>query len=137
MHQGIGFLVGLILLTILAGSTLWAGEPPGDVTCVIWNTASEGERLMYAVGYSVGATVAAATAGSRLARDGLAREILMYLLPDNYRFGEIAAEVDTSCSLAAAGNKSIMSVLEGIAREKNAALIYQHENQPYEQFFKK
>ena len=67
----------------------------------------------------------------------LAREVLMYLLPDNYRFGEIAAEVDTSCSLAAAGNKSIMSVLEGIAREKNAALIYQHENQPYEQFFKK
>ena len=101
MHQGIGFLVGLILLTILAGSTLWAGEPPGDVTCAIWNTASEGERLMYAVGYSVGATFAAATAGSRLARDGLAREILMYLLPDNYRFGEIAAEVDTSCSLAA------------------------------------
>ena len=137
MRQGIGFLVGLILLTILAGSTLWAGEPPGDVTCAIWNTASEGERLMYAVGYSVGATFAAATAGSRLARDGLAREILMYLLPDNYRFGEIAAEVDTSCSLAAAGNKSIMSVLEGIAREKNAALIYQHENQPYEQFFKK
>ena len=36
---------------------------------------------MYAVGYSVGATFAAATAGSRLARDGLAREVLMYLLP--------------------------------------------------------
>ena len=136
MRLGIGFLVGLILLA-MRGSTLWAGEPPGDVTCAIWNTASEGERLMYAVGYSVGATFAAATAGSRLARDGLAREILMYLLPDNYRFGEIAAEVDTSCSLAATGNKSIMSVLEGIAHEKNAALIYQHENQPYEQFFKK
>ena len=57
MHRGIGFLIGLIFLTILTGSRLWADEPPGDVTCAIWNSASEGERLMYAVGYSVGATV--------------------------------------------------------------------------------
>jgi len=43
-----------------------------------------------------------------------------------------------ACSLAVvAGNKSIMTVLEDIAREKNSALIYQHENQPYEEFFKK
>ena len=61
----------------------------------------------------------------------------MYLLPENYRFGGIVLEVDASCSLAVAGNKSIMTVLEDMAREKNAALIYQHENQPYEQFFKK
>ena len=137
MHQGIGFLIGLILLTILAGSTLWADEPPGDVTCAIWNNASEGERLMYAVGYSVGATYAAATAGLQTEKKELVREVLMYLLPENYRFGAIVLEVDTSCSLAVAGNKSIMTVLEHIAREKNAALIYQHENQPYEQFFKK
>ena len=137
MHRGIGFLIGLILLTILTGSRLWADEPPGDVTCAIWNNASEGERLMYAVGYSVGATYAAATAGLQLEKKELVREVLMYLLPENYRFGGIVLEVDTSCSLAVAGNKSIMTVLEGIAREKNAALIYQHENQPYEQFFKK
>ncbi|MCM3905494.1 MAG: hypothetical protein ND866_27690 [Pyrinomonadaceae bacterium] len=137
MHQGIGFLIGLILLTILAGSTLWAAEPPGDVTCAIWNSASEGERLMYAVGYSVGATYAAATAGLQTEKKELVREVRMYLLPENYRFGGIVLEVDAKCSLAVAGNKSIMTVLEDIAREKNAALIYQHENQPYEQFFKK
>jgi hypothetical protein len=137
MHRGIGFLIGLILLTILTGSRLWADEPPGDVTCAIWNNASEGERLMYAVGYSVGATYAAATAGLQLEKKELVREVLMYLLPENYRFGAIVLEVDTSCGLAVAGNKSIMTVLEHIAREKNAALIYQHENQPYEQFFKK
>ena len=137
MHRGIGFLIGLILLTILTGSRLWADEPPGDVTCAIWNNASEGERLMYAVGYSVGATYAAATAGLQLEKKELVREVLMYLLPENYRFGAIVLEVDTSCGLAVAGNKSIMTVLEDIAREKNAALIYQHENQPYEQFFKK
>ena len=137
MHRGIGFLIGLILLTILTGSRLWADEPPGDVTCAIWNNASEGERLMYAVGYSVGATYAAATAGLQLEKKELVREVLMYLLPENYRFGGIVLEVDASCGLAVAGNKSIMTVLEDIAREKNAALIYQHENQPYEQFFKK
>jgi predicted alpha/beta-fold hydrolase len=137
MHRGIGFLIGLILLTILTGSRLWADEPPGDVTCAIWNSATEGERLMYAVGYSVGATYAAATAGLQLEKKELVREVLMYLLPENYRFGAIVLEVDTSCGLAVAGNKSIMTVLEHIAREKNAALIYQHENQPYEQFFKK
>jgi predicted alpha/beta-fold hydrolase len=137
MHRGIVFLIGLIFLTILTGSGLWADEPPGDVTCAIWNNASEGERLMYAVGYSVGATYAAATAGLQLEKKELVREVLMYLLPENYRFGAIVLEVDTSCGLAVAGNKSIMTVLEHIAREKNAALIYQHENQPYEQFFKK
>jgi hypothetical protein len=137
MHRGIGFLIGLILLMILTGSRLWADEPPGDVTCAIWNSATEGERLMYAVGYSVGATYAAATAGLQLEKKELVREVLMYLLPENYRFGAIVLEVDTSCGLAVAGNKSIMTVLEHIAREKNAALIYQHENQPYEQFFKK
>jgi len=131
-------LIGLILLTILTGSRLWADEPPGDVTCAIWNSASKGERLMYAVGYSVGATYAAATtAGLQLEKKELVREVLMYLLPENYRFGAIVLEVDTSCGLAVAGNKSIMTVLEHISREKNAALIYQHENQPYEQFFKK
>jgi hypothetical protein len=93
---------------------------------------------MYAVGYSVGATYAAATtAGLQLEKKELVREVLMYLLPENYRFGAIVLEVDTSCGLAVAGNKSIMTVLEHISREKNAALIYQHENQPYEQFFKK
>ena len=137
MHRGIGFLIGLILLMILTGSRLWADEPPGDVTCAIWNSATDGERLMYAVGYSVGATYAAATAGLQLEKKELVREVLMYLLPENYRFGAIVLEVDTSCGLAVAGNKSIMTVLEHIAREKNAALIYQHENQPYEQFFKK
>jgi predicted alpha/beta-fold hydrolase len=137
MHRGIVFLIGLIFLTILTGSGLWADEPPGDVTCAIWNNASEGERLMYAVGYSVGATYAAATAGLQLEKKELVREVLMYLLPENYRFGAIVLEVDASCGLAVAGNKSIMTVLEHIAREKNAALIYQHENQPYEQFFKK
>ena len=101
------------------------------------DSATEGERLMYAVGYSVGATYAAATAGLQLEKKELVREVLMYLLPENYRFGAIVLEVDTSCGLAVAGNKSIMTVLEHIAREKNAALIYQHENQPYEQFFKK
>jgi len=30
-----------------------------------------------------------------------------------------------------------MTVLDDIAREKNAVLIYQHENQKYEQFFEK
>ena len=137
MHRGIGFLFCVILLTILTGSRLWADEPPGDVTCAIWNSASEGERLMYAVGYSVGATYAAATAGLQLEKKELVREVLMYLLPENYRFGAIVLEVDTSCSIAVAGNKSIMTVLEDIAREKNAALIYQRENQPYDQFFKK
>ena len=137
MHRGIGFLIGLIFLTILTGSRLWADEPPGDVTCAIWNSASEGERLMYAVGYSVGATYAAATAGLQLEKKELVREVLMYLLPENYRFGGIVLEVDALCSLAVAGNKSIVTILEDIAREKNAALIYQHENQPYEQFFKK
>jgi predicted alpha/beta-fold hydrolase len=138
MHRGIFFLIiGVKLLTILAGSTLWASEAPGDVTCAIWNSASDGERLMYAVGYSVGATYAAATAGSQLSKKELVREVLMYLLPENYRFGAIVSEVDISCSLAVAGNKSIMTVLEDMAREKNAALIYQRENQPYEQFFKK
>ena len=80
---------------------------------------------------------AAATAGLQLEKKELVREVLMYLLPENYRFGGIVLEVDALCSLAVAGNKSIMTVLEDIAREKNAALIYQHENQPYEQFFKK
>ena len=41
-------------------------EPSGDVTCAIWNSTSERERFMYAVGYSVGATYAAATAGPPL-----------------------------------------------------------------------
>ena len=137
MHGGIGFHVGVILLTILAGSTLKAGQPPGDVTCAIWNRASDGEKLMYAVGYSVGATHAAATAGVRFEKDGLAREILMHLLPENYRFGAIVLEVDASCGLAAASDKSIMTVLDDIAREKNAVIIYQRENQEYEQFFEK
>jgi hypothetical protein len=116
MHRGIGLLFCGILLTILTGSRLWADEPPGDVTCAIWNSASEGERLMYAVGYSVGATYAAATAGLQLEKKELVREVLM--LPENYRFGAIVLEVDTSCGLAVAGNKSIMTVLEHIAREK-------------------
>lgn len=137
MHRKIVCFIGLILLTILAGSTLRAAEAPSDVTCAIWNSASEGERLMYAVGYSVGATYAASTAGLQLEKTGLVREVLIYLLPENYRFGAIVLAVDTSCSLSAAGNKSIMKVLEDIAREKNAAVIYQRENQPYEQFFKK
>jgi hypothetical protein len=94
------------LIPILAGSTLRAGEPPSDVTCAIWNRASEGEKLMYAVGYSVGATHAAATAGLRLEKDRLAREILMHLLPENYRFGSIVLEVDALCRLAAASDKS-------------------------------
>jgi hypothetical protein len=128
MHRGIGFLFCVILLTILTGSRIWADEPPADVTCAIWNSASEGERLMYAVGYSVGATYAAATAGLQLEKKELVREILLYLLPENYRFGVIVSDVDTSCGIAVAGNKSIMTVLEHIAREKNAALIYQHEN---------
>ena len=33
-----------------------------------------------------------------------------YLLPENYRFRAIVSAVDTSCSLAVAGNKSIMTV---------------------------
>ena len=72
MHRGIVFLIiGVKLLTILAGSTLGQPEAPGDVTCAIWNSASDGERLMYAVGYSVGATYAAATAGSQLEKKGI------------------------------------------------------------------
>jgi hypothetical protein len=100
MHRRISFIFGVILLTILTGSRFWADEPRGDVTCAIWNSASEGERLMYAVGYSVGATYAVATAARlRLERDGLAREVLMYLLPGNYRFGAIVLAVDSSCGL--------------------------------------
>ncbi len=137
MNRGIGFFVGITLFTILAGYILRAGEPPSDVTCTIWNRASEGEKLMYAVGYSVGATHAAATAGLKFEKDGSAREILMHLLPENYRFGAIVLEVDASCDLAVTGDKSIMTVLDDIAREKNAVLIYQHENQKYEQFFEK
>jgi hypothetical protein len=137
MCRGIGFFVGITLFTFLVGSTLRAGEPPSDITCAIWNRASEGEKLMYAVGYSVGATHAAATAGLRLEKDRLAREILMHLLPENYRFGSIVLDVDASCGLAAASDKSIMTVLDDIAREKNALLIYQYENQAYEQFFEK
>ena len=90
---------------------------------------------MYAVGYSVGATHAAATAGLRLEKDRLAREILMHLLPENYRFGSIVLEVDALYRLAAASDKSIVTVLDDIAREKNAVLIFQYENQEYEQFF--
>ena len=137
MHRGIGFHVNLILFIILAGSTLRAGEPPSDVTCPMWNRASAGEKLMYAVGYSVGATHAAATAGLRSEKDRLAREILMQLLPETYRFGSIVLDVDASRGLAAASDKSIMTVLDDIAREKNALLIYQYENQAYEQFFEK
>jgi len=84
---------------------------------------------MYAVGYSVGATHAAATAGLKFEKDGSAREILTHLLPENYRFGAIVSEVDASCDLAVTGDKSIMTVLDDIAREKHAVLIYQHENQ--------
>ncbi len=61
----------------------------------------------------------------------------MHLLPENYRFGAIVLEVDASCGLAAASDKSIMTVLDDIAREKNAVIIYQRENQEYEQFFEK
>jgi|SRR6516165_2720479 len=137
MYRGIGFFVGITLFTFLVGSTLRAGEPPSDVTCAIWNRASEGEKLMYAVGYSVGATHAAATASLRLEKDRLAREILMHLLPENYRFGSIVLEVDASCGLAAASDKSVMTVLDYIARKRNAVLIYQSGNQEYEQFFEK
>jgi hypothetical protein len=61
----------------------------------------------------------------------------MHLLPENYRFGSIVLEVDASCGLAAASDKSVMTVLDYIAREKNAVLIYQYGNQEYEQFFEK
>jgi hypothetical protein len=140
MRRGIVFVGGVILLTIWARSMLWA-EAPSDVTCGIWTSASADERLMYAVGYSVGATYAAATVaanyGPRLERPELAREILMYLLPENYRFGAIASEIDTWCRSTAADDKLIVTVLEDIAREKNAAVIDRYENQEYQQFFQK
>jgi len=81
MYRGIGFFVGITLFTFLVGSTLRAGEPPSDVTCAIWNRASEGEKLMYAVGYSVGATHAAATAGLRLEKDRLGARYLCICCP--------------------------------------------------------
>ena len=134
--------IGLFLLiTVLSNPTFLAAEAPSDVTCSVWNSASRNERLMYTVGYSVGATYAAAKVaagyGARLEKPGLAREILMYLLPENYRFGAIAAEVDAVCGSPSAVEKSIMTVIEEIAREKNAALIYRQENQEYEEFFNK
>jgi hypothetical protein len=61
----------------------------------------------------------------------------MYLLPENYRFGAIASEIDTWCRSTAADDKLIVTVLEDIAREKNAAVIDRYENQEYQQFFQK
>ncbi len=137
MNRAVGFFMVVLLLTYLPTTSLRGAEVSSDITCATWNRASEKEKLMYAVGYSVGATHAATTAELRLEKAGLAREVLWYLLPENYRFGAIVLEVDKSCGLAVSKDRSVMTVLEDIARVTNAAIIYEHENRDYEQFLQK